>query len=204
MNDIIFYSAMGLALLYTIISHELAHGYIAYLNGDHTAKDAGRLSLNPIAHIDPVGLISLIVFKFGWAKPVPINPYNFRNKRLGLFTTSAAGVVINFISAFLALVFIINTNFPANSFIGIFTEFILIYGISFGVFNLIPIPPLDGSKLVMSLLPTNFNAFISRFEKYGKYLLLVLVFTGSLNQYIYQAREMILNFMIDVISHFNF
>ncbi len=200
MNDLIFYSAMGLALLYTIISHELAHGFVAYLNGDNTAKEAGRLSLNPLAHIDPLGMLSLIVFKFGWAKPVPINPNNFNHKRWGLFATSIAGVAMNFLSAFIALFILISGNLGDESFLGIFINFLIIYGVSFGVFNLIPIPPLDGSKLIFSLLPEELSYKALRFERYGKYLLLGLVFTGALTPIIARARIEVLNFMIEQIS----
>lgn len=193
--DLLETVAMGIALIYTIVSHELAHGAVAYANGDPTAKEAGRLTINPIPHISLMGLLSLIVFRFGWAKPVPINPYRFKNRRLGLLTTSLAGVTCNFISAFIAL-FILSLTFGRYAFLDALLTNIAIYGVSFGVFNLIPIPPLDGSKVVMSFLPSEWVQWISARETYFNYLLLALVFTGILSRFMLPIMDGIFRFML--------
>lgn len=169
--NIIDITLMAIALMYTVISHEVAHGYIALLNGDNTAKEAGRLNLNPIKHLDLVGLLFLLVFKFGWAKPVPIDERNFKNRRLGLFLVSIAGVSVNFISAFLAI-FIMILFYEK---LGIFNNLLMYianYGLFFCIFNLLPIPPLDGSKILASFLPIKFEYYIYKYERYFYILLL--------------------------------
>ena len=195
--DIIDTVAMMVALLYTIVSHELAHGAVAYANGDPTAKEAGRLTLNPIPHISWTGLVSLLIFRFGWAKPVPINPYRFRKRRVGLLTTSLAGVMTNLISAFIAL-FLLSHFYGHSLLIDRLFTYIAIYGVSFAVFNLIPIPPLDGSKVVMSFLPDDWTNWISQRERYFNYLLLALVFTGVLSKFMIPIIDWIFSFMISL------
>lgn len=195
--DLIDTVAMMVALLYTIVSHELAHGAVAYANGDPTAKEAGRLTLNPIPHISWTGLLSLLVFRFGWAKPVPINPYRFRKRRLGLLTTSLAGVTINLLSAFLAL-FFLSLFYGRYALLDALLTYIAIYGVSFAVFNLIPIPPLDGSKVVMSFLPDEWSFWISQRERYFNYLLLALVFTGALSKFMIPIMDRIFSFMLSL------
>ena len=195
--DIIDTVAMMVALLYTIVSHELAHGAVAYANGDPTAKEAGRLTLNPIPHISWTGLVSLLIFRFGWAKPVPINPYRFRKRRVGLLTTSLAGVMTNLISAFIAL-FLLSHFYGHSLLIDRLFTYIAIYGVSFAVFNLIPIPPLDGSKVVMSFLPDDWTNWISQRERYFNYLLLALVFTGVLSKFMIPIIDRIFSFMMSL------
>lgn len=195
--DIIDTVAMMVALLYTIVSHELAHGAVAYANGDPTAKEAGRLTLNPIPHISWTGLVSLLIFRFGWAKPVPINPYRFRKRRVGLLTTSLAGVMTNLISAFIAL-FLLSHFYGHYLLIDRLFTYIAIYGVSFAVFNLIPIPPLDGSKVVMSFLPDDWTNWISQRERYFNYLLLALVFTGVLSKFMIPIIDRIFSFMMSL------
>ena len=195
--DIIDTVAMMVALLYTIVSHELAHGAVAYANGDPTAKEAGRLTLNPIPHISWTGLVSLLIFRFGWAKPVPINPYRFRKRRVGLLTTSLAGVMTNLISAFIAL-FLLSHFYGHSLLIDRLFTYIAIYGVSFAVFNLIPIPPLDGSKVVMSFLPDDWTNWISQRERYFNYVLLALVFTGVLSKFMIPIIDRIFSFMMSL------
>lgn len=191
----------GLAILFTIVIHEYAHGLVALWNGDTTAEEAGRLTLNPISHIDPIGLLSLLVFRFGWAKPVPINPSRFTNERLGLLTTSLAGVTTNFLSAFIAAILL--RFVPASwNFIALLLQNIMIYGVFFCVFNLIPIPPLDGSKVVMSFLPDEINRQIVQFEQMARLLLLFLLISGVLGRFISPFANAILNGMINVVTSF--
>lgn len=198
--DIIF---TVVALMFTVISHEIAHGYVALLNGDDTAKKAGRLSFNPIKHIDLVGLLFLIVFKFGWAKPVPIDERNFKDRRKGLFLVSIAGVTVNFITAVVSIFIIV---FSHNK-LGIFNDLFLnlaTYGLFFCVFNLLPIPPLDGSKILASFLPIQFEYYIYKYERYF-YLLLIgfLLFnrsTGFISSVVFNLYFLLVKFATYVLG----
>lgn len=171
-----------LALYLTITMHECAHGLVALWNGDPTARDAGRITLNPTQHVDLLGFLSLVIFRIGWAKPVPINPYRFENRRLGLFTTSLAGVTTNFFTAFLAAVLL---RFVPMTWIFLVTFLfdMMFFGVFFCLFNLLPIPPLDGSKVIMSLLPEDAARAIASTERYTRWLLPILVFTGLYSRF---------------------
>lgn len=175
------YIIIILVLLPTIVLHELAHGYVAYWMGDNTAKSMGRLSFNPIDHIDPLGAISLILFKFGWAKPVPINSYNFRNRHLGMFLVSIAGVTVNLI---LGLIFsFLYVRFShLNPVVSEILSLFIVYNVYFAVFNLIPVPPLDGSKVITAFFPGKFLDFMEKYEKYTYFILLILIFSGVLGK----------------------
>jgi Zn-dependent protease len=170
-----------LILLFSIVIHEVAHGSVAYALGDSTAKNAGRLTLNPISHLDPVGSIMLPAFLIflggpviGWAKPVPINPFNFTDKKWGNLKVAIAGPLANFT---IALIFGIIVKFIAlpESFITIFS-LVIFYNIVLGVFNLIPIPPLDGSHILFSFLPRNLEPIKIILSQYGFFVLLFLIF----------------------------
>ena len=183
-----------IAVLVAIIPHEMAHGYAAYLCGDETAKNDGRLSLNPLHHLDPIGTICLIFFKFGWAKPVMINPNNFRDRKKGTFLVSIAGVLTNFILAIIAVIimkYIRLSDFVFELFMNIFW-----FNTILGVFNLIPIPPLDGSKLLFSFLPPKYEYYLIKYEKYGYILLLLLIMTDNLDKILIPM----VNFMINLIG----
>lgn len=183
-----------IAVLVAIIPHEMAHGYAAYLCGDETAKNDGRLSLNPLHHLDPIGTICLIFFKFGWAKPVMINPNNFRDRKKGTFFVSIAGVLTNFILAIIAVIIMKHirlSDFVFELFMNIFW-----FNIILGVFNLIPIPPLDGSKLLFSFLPPKYEYYLIKYEKYGYILLLLLIMTDNLDKILIPM----VNFMINLIG----
>lgn len=189
MDIIIYYLSAIIAVIFVFVPHEFAHAYVAYKCGDATAKMRGRLTLNPLKHIDPYGFVLCILAGFGWAKPVPIDPYNFRNYRRGLFLTAIAGVVTNYIIAFLAypLFLLVGIYFPATnvalSYLCEFLKqtFLLIYTYSLGVFifNLLPFYPLDGFRIVESVTrPVN---PVHRFLKnYGQYILIVLVLESFL------------------------
>lgn len=183
-----------IAVLVAIIPHEMAHGYAAYLCGDETAKNDGRLSLNPLHHLDPIGTICLIFFKFGWAKPVMINPNNFRDRKKGTFFVSIAGVLTNFILAIISVIIMKHirlSDFVFELFMNIFW-----FNIILGVFNLIPIPPLDGSKLLFSFLPPKYEYYLIKYEKYGYILLLLLIMTDNLDKILIPM----VNFMINLIG----
>jgi len=174
-----FIGALGLliAVIFSIILHELAHGYVAKLNGDNTAKYAGRLTLNPIKHLDPFGFVLMLVAGFGWAKPVPVNSLNFRSFRKGLFTVAIAGICVNLILAFIfcPILLVVIKSLSMNEFI---FEFLLYLSYGFYainlilvVFNLIPVYPLDGFRIIESLTRHN-NPYTKFMYKYGRYILL--------------------------------
>jgi len=178
-------------LLFSIIIHELAHGYVAYSLGDPTAKYEGRLTLNPLKHLDLFGSVILPLllflssspFLFGWAKPVPVNPYNFRDKKFGEIKVSVAGPASNILLAVffgLILRFLLHNFILINPGILIALNFIVYINIWLAIFNLIPVPPLDGSWILFSLLPYRFNKFKFFLKQYGiVVLVLIILFGGS-------------------------
>ncbi len=169
------------ALLFAISIHEYAHAQCADSMGDPTARYAGRLTFNPMAHLDPIGAVLLVVAGFGWAKGVPINVNNFRTRREGILKVSFAGPAANLFLCFLAALLMALTNRLGLMSDGMY-RFLLwmqLYNVWFAFFNLIPIPPLDGSRILSELLPAKqswqFNNIVDR---YGFFILIALVFTG--------------------------
>jgi Zn-dependent protease len=183
---------LAIPLLYSIIFHELAHGWVAYRMGDPTAKSLGRLSLNPLKHLDPIGTVMLFIFGFGWAKPVPVNFNNLHDTRKGLILVSSAGITANMILAFLAF-FLLRLLSPAPS--GVLAT-LLFYlaqiNIILASFNLIPIPPLDGSKILMGFVPERFQYYLSRLEPFGLFIIIGLLYIGALDPLIAFFRWIIL------------
>lgn len=184
----------SIAVLVAIIPHEMAHGFADYLCGDETAKNDGRLSLNPLHHLDPIGTICLIFFKFGWAKPVMINPNNFRDRKKGTFFVAIAGVLTNFILAIISV--IILKHIHLNEFMQELLLNIFWFNIILGVFNLIPIPPLDGSKILFSFLPLKYEYYLIKYERYGYIILLLLIMSSTLDKILVPM----VNFMINLIG----
>ena len=171
-------------LIFSIILHEISHGYVADYLGDPTARLAGRLTLNPLKHIDPLGSIIVPVmtfllsgFAFGWAKPVPYNPYNIKNRRQGEFLIAAAGPASNLL---IALIFGTILRFTGDSSLGspfvTIVSYIVLINITLAIFNLIPLPPLDGSKLWLLLLPNQYGQFRQTLERVGPFFALIAVF----------------------------
>ena len=161
-------------LLFAITIHEYAHGRAALFFGDPTAKRLGRLSLNPLPHIDPFGAICLFLFNFGWAKPVPINPMNFRDIKKGIIVTSLCGPFANLSIAFLAGLLIRDFLFPLEVYLQALV-WLLFLNIGLGLFNLLPIPPLDGSHILENLLPFNAAQRYRAFARYGPIIILGVV-----------------------------
>lgn len=180
-----------LIVVFTAISvHELSHGFVAYKLGDPTAKYAGRLTLNPIAHFDPIGALCMVLFGFGWAKPVPVNPMYFTDRKRDNALVALAGPVSNIILAFastvLTALFECFVHFRFNNFATDFISLVLVQlavvNIGFAVFNLIPFPPLDGSKILGAFLSyQNYNKLLM-YERFGFPILMLLSFTGVLGR----------------------
>lgn len=193
------------AALLCIIVHELCHGLAAYRLGDPTAKAAGRLTLNPLRHIDWVGLLAMAIFKFGWARPVPVNARNFKHPKLGMALTALAGPVSNLLLAILfSWIASVLTAFykvfesDAWYYLILFLEYVVMLSVGLAVFNLFPIPPLDGSKILFSLLPDRIYAKILRYEKYGMLLLVVLLFFNVLDTPLLFLRNEVLRFISSI------
>lgn len=171
-------------LLLCLSLHELAHGYAAYRLGDPTAKNAGRLTLDPLSHLDPVGTICLLFFHVGWAKPVPVNTRYFKNPRRDIALVSLAGPLSNFLLAAVLLFvrqFLIFSSVTPVFVLGMMVHYAAVMSIGLGVFNLIPVPPLDGSKILFSFLPWQQAAKYVKYEQYIQFGLLVLLFVGVLD-----------------------
>ena len=169
--------------------HECAHGYAAYRMGDYTAKREGRLTLNPLAHFDPIGTIAIVLFGFGWARPVPINPLNFENPKKGMMISSLAGPMSNIALAFIAMILYKLSYIPlylgaGGAFFATVQTFLYLMisiNITLGVFNLIPIPPLDGSRIATYFLPQRIYFKIMQYENIIFIVLLVALWFGVLD-----------------------
>lgn len=170
------------ALIVSLSIHEFAHAYVADRLGDSTARYSGRVTLNPLAHLDPVGTLMILFMGFGWGKPVPFNPYNLRNPRSDAALISFAGPASNFLLAGVFVVFshLINAGLIVNQFIYL----IVFYNLSLGFFNLLPIHPLDGFKVVNGLLPVGLSFQWRQMEAYGVVILLIMIATGSIGKLI--------------------
>jgi len=186
-NEIIIHLAMFIPLLLFAFSiHELSHGLAAYALGDSTAKRSGRLSLNPIRHIDPIGFIAILIAGIGWAKPVMVNPFFLKNPKVDMALIAAAGPISNFLLSFVfTLFFVLATlNFAPFIIRQILADFIVI-NVVLGVFNLIPIPPLDGSKIIAGILPDNlYRQLPHHLARFGMLIILGLALTGILGEFI--------------------
>jgi Zn-dependent protease len=163
--------------------HEYSHGLAAYLMGDKTAKDAGRLTLDPRVHVDILGFVTLMIAGFGWAKPVPINPWNFKRRKVGTIIVSLAGPLMNLFLAFITLFIVFGFEIFGWDNQVLYNIVIDIYSVnvSLFLFNLLPIPPLDGSKILASVLPSQLEGKLYAIEKYSNLILIMLLVTKTLN-----------------------
>jgi Zn-dependent protease len=172
------------ALLVAVTVHELAHGLVAERLGDPTARLQGRLTLNPLPHIDPLGALAFVLAGFGWAKPVPVNVYNLRHPMRDMALVAAAGPLSNFVVAFAALVaFAVADRYAATPFLAVpllgMLRFTYAFNLALGIFNLIPLPPLDGGHFLPYFLPSRSGTLLRRLEQYGPFILILLVMTGA-------------------------
>jgi Zn-dependent protease len=194
-RDPLEFILIAIPLLYSIILHELAHGWVAYQMGDPTAKALGRLSLNPIKHLDPMGTIMLFIFGFGWAKPVPVNFNRLRDRHLGMILVSSAGIITNMLLAFSAL-FLSRLLSPSPSSISAALFYYMAQiNIILAAFNLIPLPPLDGSKILMGFASPGVQNVLFRLERYGFFIVIALLYLGLLDPVIRFFRWLILSFI---------
>ncbi len=189
--------------------HEFSHAYVAYKFGDHTAKNQGRLTLSPLAHLDPIGSIALLLLGFGWAKPVPVNRFFFKNPRLAGVLVSFAGPLSNLVLAFLGTILMyllarlgIFSMISENVLVSVNLFFELFIGINIVlfVFNLLPFPPLDGYRIIEDLAPANVRARLTQYEQYGIIIFLILVITPLDAYTIRPIFDIVIPFIASVLS----
>ena len=184
---------VGIAVAISV--HEFGHAYSAHLLGDDTAKMYGRMTLNPAKHLDIMGLIAMLIVHIGWAKPVPVNPNNFKNYKVGNVIVSLAGVTANIIISIICVIIKKHVNMYEITEI---TSAIIIYNVSFAAFNLLPIPPLDGWGVISSFIPYKYNEIAYKYESMSSIIFLVLIITGAYSIFI----SPIINVIWDILYLF--
>lgn len=196
---------MTLGLVAGISVHEAAHAFVAYRLGDPTAKLAGRLTLNPAAHLDPIGTFALLFLGFGWGKPTPFDPFNLRNIKRDSALISVAGAASNFILALLVSIPYLIAFYTHNlsltlNMVYIYLSPVIFFNIILGIFNLIPISPLDGFKVLAGILPRDWYEEFMATERFGIIILLLLIFTGAIGQILFPIVSVIFSTLIPGLS----
>ena len=198
-TQIVMYILSALIVIFlTLPFHEFAHAFVADLLGDKTARYQRRLTVNPFAHIDYFGALAIILFGFGWARPVPVNARNFKNGKAGMAVTALAGPVMNILLAFVTyfIYYAVAANAKNNMVITcvlLFLDYYAQINVSFAVFNLIPIPPLDGWKVLSAFLPDRIYWRVLNYERYISFALILIVYMGVLDAPISMLSNVILN-----------
>jgi len=207
--DIEIFIIRLLAIILSLSVHEFSHGLAAYMLGDSTAKYDGRLSLNPLRHIDPMGLLFLLILGFGWAKPVMVNPESFKDPKQDMALTAFAGPLSNFLLAIVfTLIYVpISYNFYNGVFSGMFLYYLLLFlqvcigmNIALGIFNMIPIPPLDGSKVFAAVLPDHLYFRVISSSRVTFVILLLLLWTGALSNVLGSMINTVVGFFFNVVG----
>lgn len=190
-----------IAIVTAISVHEFGHAYSAHLLGDDTAKMSGRMTLDPAKHIDPIGLLSMMVFKIGWAKPVPVNSSNFKNYKVGSVIVSLSGAICNIITA---IVCVILLKFVKMEALYMILNTTMIYNVFFASFNLLPLPPLDGWGIISPFVPYRYNEFVYKYESMSSIIFLLLIMSGMINIFIAPIRNIIFEivFFFEMIFSF--
>lgn len=203
------------AALITLTLHEYAHGYVAWRLGDPTARSLGRLTLNPLKHLDPLGTLSMVLFRYGWAKAVPINPRYFKDPRKGMALTAAAGpatnLILSFVGALLAKLTVLGGNallslWPSKFlflFFGHLTDFFVLFHLlntSYCIFNLIPLPPLDGSRIFYVFLPTKWYFKVMKYERTIMIVLMIALIAGTFTGLLTTAISYVSNAIFFLLS----
>lgn len=188
--------------LVCISFHETCHGLAALALGDPTAKRAGRLSLNPLRHIDPIGLLMMVTVRFGWARPVPVNMRYFKNPKMGMAITALAGPLSNLVLSVVTLMgyavcefYYRYTGMELLYWLSTFLLHTAVLSVGLGVFNLLPVPPLDGSKILFSVLPDEWYLWLMRYERYGSFVLMGLLLLGVLDGPLTAVRTSVLDWL---------
>ena len=200
LNDPFAFALSVIPLLYSVVIHEVAHGWVANRMGDPTAKWMGRLTLNPIKHLDLFGTIMLLLVGFGWAKPVPVNINNISDRRKGLIFVSSAGIASNILIAVIAVLFFRLFSLGSSEMAAKIISSLFQVNITLAALNLIPIPPLDGSKILMGIAPGSIGSLFARIEPYGLIIILGLFYLGILDFLIGFMRWVIITGMSVLLS----
>jgi len=191
-----------LVLIYALTIHEFAHALAATILGDQTANFSGRLTLNPLAHLEFFGTMMLLLAGFGWGKPVPVNPYNLKYKKWGEAIVALAGPISNFISVglFIVIFRLIAPNLAPDNMLVVFLTTLIVVNLTLGVFNLIPIPPLDGSKILFAALPNSLADFKQKLAVNGPWVLLIFIICDNFLGFNIFGR--IFDFFLNLVSYF--